>query len=320
VELERITIVGAGGMGSGIAQKFAMQGVAVDLVDLSTQILERSLEQIRRALRSLVEGDYLSQAEADKVLPRIRPSADLQSACNARFVLEAVNENLELKRQLFGRLDQLCPPETVLASNTSSLSISAIASAVARRGRVIGCHWLNPPYLVPLVEVVRGTETSAEVVQYCVGLLESAGFVPAVCKDVPGFVVNRLQWMLLNEILNLVERGIVNAEDADNIVSLGLGARLALYGPLKSNDLFADKTLTQHGFRYMFGETGDPRFKPSRLLEEKIAQGALGIKSGKGWYDYSGASFEDLKRSRDANLMKIIRFLRDEGFYPGQNC
>ena len=317
METERIAVIGAGEMGSGIAQKFAMQGKLVDLVDLTGDILDRSLNRILENLKILVEGNYLGQEQADRVLPRIRPVSDLQVARDSRFVLESVTEDFELKRDLFRQLDVICPGETVLATNTSSLSISRIAAATRKPERIIGCHWVNPPYLIPLVEVVRGDDTSQETVDYCVGLLKTVGVVPAVCrKDVPGFVINRLQRVLQNEILDLVERGIVSLEDADRIAWLGLGARLALHGPLKINDLVADKTLSLHGFETMFRETGDPKFKPSALLKEKVAQGALGIKSGKGWYDYSGKSFEQLKKDRDLGFIKIIRFLRNEGFYP----
>ena len=319
METERIAVVGAGEMGSGIAQKFAMEGTTVDLVDLDRKILERSLDRVRENLKTLVEAQYLSAEQADRVLPRIRSGSDLRVTRDSRFVLESVTENLELKRNLFRQLDEICPAGTVLATNTSSLSISRIAAATRKPERIIGCHWVNPPYLIPLVEVVRGDDTSQETVDYCVSLLRTVNVVPAVCrKDLPGFVINRLQRVLQNEILDLVERGIVSLEDADNIVSLGLGARLALHGPLKINDLVADKTLSLHGFEFMFRETGDPRFKPSELLKEKVAQGALGIKVGKGWYDYSGKSFEQLKKDRDLSFVKIVGFLRSEGFYPHQ--
>ena len=317
MEAQRIVIVGAGEMGSGIAQKFAMQGTAVDLVDLDVEILKRSLDRVRENLKTLVEARYLSEEQAEQVLPRIQPGCDLQIAGDSRFVLESVTENLESKRELFRRLDEICPPDAVLATNTSSLSIQRIAAATRRPQQVIGCHLVNPPYLIPLVEVVRGEVTSQETVERCVGLLRGVGVVPAVCRrDVPGFVINRIQWAIQGELLALVERGVLDLEDADNVVWLALGARLALFGPLRINDLAADKRLTLHGFERMYRESGDPRFKPSDLLREKVAQGALGIKTGKGWYDYPGKSYERLKKDRDLALARIIRFLRDEGFYP----
>ena len=304
-------------MGRGIAQKFAMQGMDVDLVDLSQGILQRSLDQIRENLKILVEAEYLSEEQAGHVLPRIRPVTDLQCARDAHFVLESVAENLELKQELFGRLDKICPPQTILATNTGSLSITEIASATNRSNQVIGCHWVNPPYLIPLVEVVCGDDTSQKTIDYCLGLLKKAGVVPAVCrKDIPSFIINRIQRVLQNEVLDLVERGIASLEDVDNIVQFALGARLALYGPLRTSDMAADKTLTLQGYETMFRETGDPRFKPSALLKEKVAQGANGIKVGKGWYDYPGKSFEQLKRERDLALAKISHFLKAQGIYP----
>ena len=313
----RIVIVGAGEMGRGIAQKFAMQGMDVDLVDLTQDILEHSLDQVRENLKVLVEANYLSEEQAGQVLPLIRPCADLNCARDAHFVLESVEEKLESKLEMFRRLDEICSARTILATNTSSLSISRIASATHRADRVLGCHWVSPPYLIPLVEVIRGNDTSQETVDTCVGLMEKLGVVPAVCrKDIPGFIINRMQRVIQNELLDLVERGVASLEDLDNIVWLALGARLALHGPLRINDLTVDKAVSLHGCEYMFRETGDPRFKPSALMREKVSQGALGIKTGKGWYDYSGKSFGQLKRERDLELAKVIRFLRDEGFYP----
>jgi len=313
----RIVIVGAGEMGRGIAQKFAMQGMAVDLVDLTPDILKRSLDQVRENLKVLVEAKFLSEDQAGLVMPRIRCFSDLECAHDADFVLESVSENLQSKLEMFARLDGICSAKTILATNTSSLSISKIASATRRPDRVLGCHWVSPPYLIPLVEVVRGNDTSQETLDYCVELMKRVGVVPAVCqKDIPGFIINRMQRVIQNELLDLVERGVASLEDVDNIVWLALGARLALNGPLRVNDLTVDKTVSLHGCEYMFRETGDPRFKPSALMREKVAQGALGIKTGKGWYDYPEKSFEQLKKERDLAYAKLISFLRNEGYYP----
>lgn len=313
----RIVIVGAGEMGRGIAQKFAMQGMAIDLVDQTTDILEHSLGQIRENLKVLVEANYLSAAQAEQVLPRIRTFPDLEPARDAEFVLESIPENLQLKLALFERLDEICSEATILATNTSSLSISKIASATHRADRVLGCHWVSPPYLIPLVEVIRGNDTSDRTLDYCLGLMHRVGVVPAVCrKDIPGFIINRMQRVMQNEALDLVERGVASLEDVDNIVWLALGARLALNGPLKVNDLTVDKAVSLHGCEYMFREIGDPRFKPSALMREKVAQGALGIRTGQGWYDYSGKTFEQLKKERDLAYAKLISFMRREGYYP----
>jgi len=314
---ERVGIVGAGQMGSGIAQKFAMQGVPVLLIDRSPEILDRALRQIEENLGTLVEGQYCSREVADLVLPRVSARTGIEALEDSRFVLESVTEDLDLKRRIFAQLDEICPADAILASNTSGLAISRLAAATRRPERVIGCHWINPPYLIPLVEVVRGDLTSPQTVADCVGMLRSLGVVPAVCqRDVPGFVINRLQWVIQSEALDLVERQIVSMEDLDNIVQLGLGARLALYGPFRINDLAADKTLTLKGFEYMFRETGDPRFRPSRLLREKVAEGALGIRTGRGWYDYAGKAFKELRRERDLAFTSIVKFLRSKGFHP----
>lgn len=316
-EIKKITIVGTGVMGRGIGQKMAMEGLAVELVDLNQEILDRSLGQIKENLKILVESNYLSQGEADGVLPRIKTFTDLGIAKDSNFVQEAVTENLDLKKRIFKKLDEICPPNAILATNTSTLRISQIASVTKRPDKVIGFHWVNPPYLIPIVEVIRGEETSQETLDTCKNLLRRIKVVPGICqRDIPGFIINRIQKVILNECLSLVERGIVSEEDVDNIIWLALGARMALYGPLKVNDLFGTKSQSLHGFEYIFRETGDPRFQPSELMKKKMAAGELGIRTGKGWFDYSGKSFEELAREAALSLIKILNFLRREGFYP----
>ncbi len=319
--MEKVTIVGAGAMGAGIAQKIALEGIPVELIDVSEEILERARERISVNLETLVAGEYLNPDQAETVLPRIKMSSDLELVREARLVLEAVVENLAVKQDLFRQLDSLCPRETILATNTSTLRISQIACATQRPDKVIGIHWVNPPYLIPLVEVIRGDETSQETVDFCLALLKRIKVVPGLCqKDIPGFIINRIQKVILNEALSLVERGIATLEDVDNIIWLALGARLALYGPLRINDLIANKAQSLHGFEYMYRETGDPRFKPSDLMKEKVEKGALGIGTGKGWYDYAGKSPAELTDERTAAFIKIINFLRKEGFYPPEIC
>lgn len=317
MEIKKVTIIGAGVMGRGIGQKMALEGLSVELVDLNREILDRSLGQIKENLKILVENEYLNQKEADGVLPRIKTFSDLGVVKDSIFIQEAVTENLDLKRKIFKELDEICPSNTILATNTSTLRISEIASVTKRPDKVIGVHWVNPPYLIPLVEVIRGEKTSQETLDTCKNLIKRIKLVPGVCqRDIPGFVINRIQKVILNECLSLVERGIVSEEDINNIVWLALGARMALYGPLMVNDLFGTKSQSLHGFEYIFRETGDPRFVPSELMKKKVAAGELGIRTGKGWFDYSGKSFEELARGAALSLIKILNFLKREGFYP----
>lgn len=315
--ITKVAIIGAGAMGSGIAQKMALEGIAVELIDVDQKVLEMALERIKTNIGILTEGQYLNQEEANSIIPKIKVSDDITTASNAHLVLEAVTENLGLKQNIFRELDAICPKETILATNTSTLRISHIASVTKRTDKVIGIHWVNPPYLIPLVEVIRADETSQETLDSCVNFLKRIKIVPGVCqKDIPGFIINRIQKVIQNEALSLVERGIVTMEDVDNIIWLALGARLALYGPLKINDLIGNKSQSLHGFEYMYQETGDPRFKPSELLKSKVDKGELGIRTGKGWFDYGGKSFTELSEERDQAFIKIINFLKKEGFYP----
>jgi len=317
MEIDKVTIIGAGVMGSGIGMKMALEKLSVELVDQSQEILSESLERIKKNLKTLVAGEYLGEEQAKEVLPRISTFTDLNVAKYSNFVLEAVTENLNLKKTIFDALDSICPSDIILATNTSTLKISQIASVTKRVDKVIGIHWINPPYLIPLVEVIRGEETSEETLNICKELLRRIKIVPGVCqRDIPGFIINRVQKLILNECLNLVERGIVSEEDIDNIIWLALGARMALYGPLKVNDLVGNKSQSLHGFEYIFKETGDPRFKPSELLRRKVDAGELGIRVGKGWFEYSGKKFEELVEERDLSLIKIFNFLKKEGFYP----
>jgi 3-hydroxyacyl-CoA dehydrogenase len=316
-KINKVVIIGAGMMGRGIGQKMALEGLMVELVDLNQEILDQSLKQISENLKLLVENQYLTQKDAEGVLPRMKISTDLRAAANSDFVLEAVPENLDLKKRLFKELDRICPSQTILATNTSTLRISQIASVTNKPDKVIGFHWVNPPYLIPLVELIRGEKTAPETLNICKDLLRRIKLVPAVCeRDIPGFIINRIQKVLLNECLLLVERGIVSLEDIDYIVQLAIGARLALYGPLKINDLVGNKPQSLHGFEYMFKETGDPRFKPSELMKQKVAAGEWGIRTGKGWFDYSGKNFEQLALERDVALIKIFKFLKKEKFHP----
>ena len=313
----RLAVVGAGEMGRGIAQKFATEGINVDLVDVNKKTLNNSIKIIKQNLKILEEAKYLTKKQSSQVLPRINLVTNLEDISDVDFVIESIPESIELKRSLFKKLDIICSKHTILSSNSSAISISKIGEVTNRPDRVIGCHWVSPPYLIPLVEVIRGQETSDETLNTCIDLLKKAKVVHAVCqKDIPGFIINRMQRVIQNDALDLVERGIASLEDVDNIFWLALGIRFALNGPLKTNDLTVDKTVSLYGCDFMFKETGDPRFKASSLLREKVKNGELGIKTSRGWYDYGKSSFADLKMKRDINLAKLITFMRKEGMLP----
>ena len=238
-ELRNIAVIGAGLMGHGIAQIFANQGYAVTLMDLEPALLSEALKRIRSNLDLMAEKGILDRKDIDPALSRIRTSLSMEEAAKgAGFILEAVSENLELKQEVFRKLDSLSPPDTILATNTSVISITEIASNSLHRERIVGTHFWNPPYLIPLVEVIRGRETSSETMDRTYHLLQALGKHPVrVNKDVPGFVGNRLQHALWREAISIVERGIADPATVDECIRFGFGLRLPILGPLENADM-----------------------------------------------------------------------------------
>jgi 3-hydroxybutyryl-CoA dehydrogenase len=271
----KIAVVGAGLMGHGIAQVFALAGHAVTITDTVAQNLETTKARIAANLRDL--GDDERAAE------RVKPLADLAAAVrDADYVVEAVSENLPLKQKLFAEIERNVRPDTILASNTSVIPITSIMQGLNKRERALGTHWWNPPFLVPLVEVIETQWTSPQAVAWTMQLHEMAGKKPAhVKKDVPGFIGNRLQHALWREAISLVEHGICDAETVDAVVKASFGRRLAVLGPIENADqVGTDLTLAIH-------ETVlsaiDSRPGPSPYLQKLVGDGKLGFKSGEGF-------------------------------------
>lgn len=296
----KIAVIGAGLMGHGIAQVFALAGHEVTITDTLAANLDSAKSRIAANLRDL--GDDATAAE------RVAPCADLVEAVRAAdYVVEAVSENLAVKQQLFAEIERRVRPGTILASNTSVIPITAIMQGLSRRERALGTHWWNPPFLVPLVEVIETQWTSPQVLAFTMELHRAAGKMPAhVKKDVPGFIGNRLQHALWREAIALVENGICDAETVDEVIKASFGRRLAVLGPLANADLVGtDLTLAIH-------ETVLPAIEsrpaPSPYLRKLVADGKLGFKSGEGFRKWSAdeqaslrtAVFKHLKASRDA--------------------
>lgn len=300
----RIAVIGAGLMGHGIAQVFASAGHEVWLMDLQPARLWEALEGIRRNLEVMAEEGKAVPGGAEPVLERIRTTPDMEEAAKgAEFVVEAVPERLDLKQDLFRHLDAACGPEVVLATNTSVMRITEIASRSKGRYRIVGTHFWNPPYLVPLVEVVPGEETAESTVERACRLLESAGMRPVRLKrDVPGFVGNRLQHALWREAISIVEKGIADAETVDEVVKSGFGRRLAVLGPLENADLVGlDLTLRIH--EYLFPHLEDSH-RPSPLLRKKVESGELGFRSGKGFREWTQREMEECRRKLQRHLLR----------------
>jgi 3-hydroxybutyryl-CoA dehydrogenase len=303
----RVLVVGAGLMGRGIAQVFASRGCAVSLTDVGDEILARSLEEIRRSLVRLAEWGLGEPGEVEPTLARIRITTDLDAAApGVDLAVEAVSEDLRLKREVFRRLDALCPPEAILASNTSVISITEIAQGSLRQERIVGTHFWNPAVLVPLVEVVPGERTSAQVVEAAVSLLRSAGKHPVrLKKDVPGFVGNRLQHALWREAISIVEHGIADPDVVDEVVKHGFGLRLPVLGPLENADLVGlDLTLAVHDYLFKHLEASP---HPSPLLVERVAAGELGFKSGRGFRQWSPPEMARVRSGLEKHLLRVLK-------------
>ena len=278
----RISVIGAGLMGHGIAQVFAVAGHDVTITDSAAQNLDTANARIAANLRDL--------GEDDSAAARVRTCADLADAVrDADYVVEAVSEDLALKQKLFAEIERHVRTETVLASNTSVIPITAIMQGLAHREQALGTHWWNPPYLVPLVEVIETQWTSPQAIAWTMTLHEAAGKKPAhVKKDVPGFIGNRLQHALWREAISLVEHGICDAQTVDDVVKASFGRRLAALGPLENADLVGtDLTLAIHNIVL---PAIDSRPEPSPYLRKLVAEKKLGFKSGEGFRKWSAAT------------------------------
>lgn len=310
-EISRVAVIGAGTMGAGIAGLFARAGCTVLLVDQEPDLLQRGIDLLRAAQDGLRTAGVLSARTAAAALRRVEPLTSVEEACDGvQLVVEAVSEDLPLKQDLFGRLEKVCSARSVLASNTSGLSITAIAGVCRRPGRVAGMHFWNPPHLVPLVEVVCGRDTNLATARLLVQLSRRLGKRPIlVRRDVPGFVANRLQFAVFREALHLLADGVASAEDIDEAMTAGPGLRYALMGPLRTADLGGLDIFLAIS-RYLFAELSDDR-RPAALLADLVQQGRRGAKSGGGFYDYSPRELKRILARRDRVLLKFASILQD---------
>jgi 3-hydroxybutyryl-CoA dehydrogenase len=309
-EINHVALLGAGMVGHGLALHFAKAGCQVSLYSRTQQTLDKAIESIEANLRVLLQGQASVEDEAKKIISRIRTTRNLNEAvAKAPIIIESVAEDLKVKQDLFKELDQMSPGDVILATNTSVISITAIASKARKRDRIIGTHFWFPPYLIPLVEVVKGKDTSDETMETTYQFMKKAGKHPIKClKDVPGFVANRLQHALWREAISIVEKGIADAATVDEAIKQSFGIRIGVLGPIENADMVGlDLILAIHNTVLKDLEASP---NPSPLLKEKVSKGELGFKSGKGFYD--SWTPESMKRTRERLMKHLIEYSRKQ--------
>ena len=281
--MKKIVVIGGGTMGLDIAQVFAKKGYDVVVRDINDQIIQASEARLNKSLDKLVAKGKLDEAGKAAITGKMTFTTDLNLAADADLVVEAAVENLDIKKSIFGELDKICKPETILASNTSSISITAIAAATQRADRFIGMHFFNPATVMKLVEVIRGANTSEETFKTVYALAQEIGKEPVEVAEAPGFVVNKILIPMINEAPDLVYTGVATAEDVDKAMQLGANHPM---GPLHLGDLVGlDVCLAI--MDTIYNETHDSKYRASLLMRKLVRAGHLGRKTGKGFFDYS---------------------------------
>ena len=282
--MKKIGVIGAGTMGNGIAHVFAQSGYSVTLIDLSEKALEKAITIITKNLDRMVVKEKISEEDKVKTLAKIEVSTDLVASVKGLdLVVEAATENMNVKLQIFSQLDEICDPHTILGSNTSSISITKIASATKRPEKVIGMHFMNPVPVMKLVEVIRGYATSDEVTKTVMEVSKSLGKVPVEVNDYPGFVANRILMPMINEAISTLHEGVAGVEEIDTVMMLGMAHPM---GPLYLAD-FIGLDVCLSILEVMHDGFGNPKYAPCPLLVNMVTAGKLGIKSGEGFYEYS---------------------------------
>lgn len=293
--MKNITVIGAGTMGNGIAHVFAQNGFQVNLVDISENALQKAIASISNNLDRLLSKQKISPETKAATLDRIRTFTELKKGIvNSDLVVEAATENLGLKKKIFSEIDELAPKGSILATNTSSISITEIASVTKRPEMVIGMHFMNPVPIMKLIEVIRGYSTSDEVTHKIMELSKTLGKVPVEVNDYPGFIANRILMPMINEAIYALYEGVAGVYEIDTVMKLGMAHPM---GPLQLAD-FIGLDVCLSILKVLFDGFGNPKYAPCPLLVNMVMAGKLGIKSGEGFYDYSASKKADDISSR----------------------
>ena len=280
--VSRIGVLGAGQMGAGIAQVASCSGYSVTMVDIDENAVERGMDSIRSSLQRIVSKGRMELKDSQAAMELITRSTNRSDLSECDLIVEAIPEILQLKLDTFSELDSICRRDSILATNTSSISIDAIAKATNRPDRVIGMHFMNPVPIMKLVEIINGSETLSEVTDEVISVAESMGKVALLCNDSPGFVSNRILCPMINEAILTLEEGVAEPDAIDGIMKLGMNHPI---GPLALADLIGLDTVL-HIMGVLHDGLGDDKYKPASLLVSMVGEGKLGRKSGKGFYDY----------------------------------
>ncbi|AXT20540.1 3-hydroxybutyryl-CoA dehydrogenase [Flavobacteriaceae bacterium AU392] len=288
--MKNVAVIGAGTMGNGIAHTFAQSGFKVQLIDISEQSLKRGIDTITKNLDRMVAKERITEADKVETLANITTYTDITSGVEyASLVVEAATENLDLKLKIFKQLDEACPEDTILATNTSSISITQIAAVTSRPKMVIGMHFMNPVPIMKLVEIIRGYNTSDEVTSIIMEMSKTLGKIPVEVNDYPGFVANRILMPMLNESIETLYNGVAGIQEIDTVMKLGMAHPM---GPLQLAD-FIGLDVCLSILNVMYDGFKNPKYAPCPLLVNMVRAGKLGVKSGEGFYDYSESKKAD---------------------------
>jgi 3-hydroxybutyryl-CoA dehydrogenase len=315
--MKHAAVLGPGRIGRQIALAFALGGSRVSLVDVKARpaggvaaVFADARREIRRDLGLMAEEGVIPRAEIAPALDRIEERTGLAGLDECGYVQEALPELVDLKREVLGRVSAAVSPEAIIASTSSTISPKHLADAVRGDARFLVVHWLNPAHIIPLVEVVPGLATASEVVERTVAFLEKLGKVPVRCADSPGFIGPRMQALLMNEAVRLVEEGVATPEDVDRAFKAGMGFRYATVGIFEFID-WGGVDILHRASGFLAKALGDDRFRPARLVEEKIARNELGPKTGRGFFDYGGDRREAFETAKVRDLLRQLRRRRE---------